>query len=110
MRQPVRFAFAVLVAAGLCSCDANTDHGYLEIKTEFETLGSDVYLLNSAELSALKSPDPVDLILQKPVGSIELDVQRDGRTIKLCSATVTKNRIVTMDISVFNDRLHCSVQ
>jgi hypothetical protein len=110
MRRSERFAFALVVSASLCSCDTNTDHGYLEIKTEFGTQGSDVYLLNSTELSALKSPAPVDLILEQPVGAIQLDVQRDGRTIKLCSATVMKNRIVTMDISIFNDRLHCTVQ
>jgi hypothetical protein len=111
MRQLQSCAIAILMGAGLSSCNENRDdRGYLEIKTEFAAVGSDVYLLNSAELSAMKGPNPIDLILQKPLGDFTLEVQRDGRVIKLCNATVTKNRIVTMDISILYDRLHCSVR
>jgi hypothetical protein len=110
MRWRYRIGFILLVAAAPSACNDSTDRGYVEIKTAFAPVGTDVYLLNAAQLDALKAGHPVDLVLQEPVGSVRLEVQRDGQTIKLCSASVSKDRIVTMLISIVSDRLHCSVE
>jgi hypothetical protein len=99
------------MAAGLlCSCNLSTDTGYVEIKTTMAPSLSDVYSLNSELLTAFKEGHPVDLVLREPVGPAVLTVQRDDQMYTLCRGSVVKNRIVTMTVSIVEDRLHCTVE
>lgn len=94
----------------LSACKISTDAGYVEVKTTMAPSASDLYALNSEPLTAFQEGRPADVVLREPVGPVTLTVEREAEQYRLCTSLVMKNRIVTMTVSVVNERLHCTVE
>jgi hypothetical protein len=104
---------ALLAPSIFSGCDHDgrkrDDSGYLEVRSSFDIRGGDTFSFGGIAINKNAS-GRLEGLIKAPPGSHDLSLMRDARAYIICSATIRKNRVVSILLQNGARGLSCNIK